>query len=199
MTVYRFKIRFEEYDDVVREIDILSTQSFADFHYCILQSILFAADEGASFYMSNDRWVKGQEIALEPRPARKGETVLLMQDSILKDFINDPHQKIYYLFDYTAQWTFHVELFRILPSVDHGTKYPVCVKSIGDPPKQKAPVPLPKGVKEEEEEEVEADLGSDAKDEPEAEVAIFDESETTDLNLEQFGDEEEKEISPDEP
>ena len=32
MAIYRFKISFEDFDDVVREIDIKTTQTFEDLH-----------------------------------------------------------------------------------------------------------------------------------------------------------------------
>ncbi len=146
MTVYKFKVSFEDYDDVVREIDILSDQSFMDLHHCILRSVKFVADAGASFFMSNDRWVKGHEIALDKPLKPNGEQVTRMQDALLRDYIIDPHQKIFYLFDFVAQWNFHVELVRILPSSDLSVQYPVCMKSTGVPPKQKTDPPVPKGV-----------------------------------------------------
>ena len=32
MAIYRFKLSFEDYDEVVREIDIKTTQTFEDLH-----------------------------------------------------------------------------------------------------------------------------------------------------------------------
>ncbi len=211
MSVYRFKISFEEHDDVSREIEVLSEQTFENLHFGILEAIRFTADQGASFFMSNDRWSKEQEIALDHVPGKTSESAVLMKEAVLRDYINDPHQKIYYLFDYAAQWTFHVELVRILASADSAYRYPVCVKSTGDAPRQKAAPPQPKGAKDEEpaaDEEAllpdeEDDLsGSDADDSPEA---YYDESDTDDMNMETFGegegegDEEEKEFNPDGP
>jgi len=216
MSVYRFKISFEEHDDVSREIEVLSEQTFENLHYGILESIRFIPDQGASFFMSNDRWSKEQEIALDHVPGKTSESAVLMKEAVLRDYINDPHQKIYYLFDYAAQWTFHVELIRILAAADSAYRYPVCVKSTGDAPKQKAAPPQPKGVKDEEpagdeetlladeealladEEDNLSDSGSD-----ESTDAYYDESDTDDMNVETFGegegDEEEKEFNPDGP
>ena len=65
MAVYKFKVSFDDYDDISRVIEIKSTQTFLDFHKSILASIGFDQKHMASFYMSNDAWKKGQEITLE--------------------------------------------------------------------------------------------------------------------------------------
>jgi len=142
MSVYRFKVTFEDYEDVSREIDIRSTQSFVDLHYAIQEAIGFDASQPASFYMSNDNWIKDREISLEQRPPHNGEENVLMKDAVLGKWIADPHQKIYYVFDYNTQWTFYIELHRIFAADDTRKKYPVCVKVNGEAPKQKI-VPLP--------------------------------------------------------
>ena len=67
-----------------------------------------------------------------------------MKDSLIKDHINDPHQKMMYIFDYEANWSFFVELSKIIPAADEKRLYPVCVKSAGDAPKQYKPAPVGK-------------------------------------------------------
>lgn len=146
MAIYRFRISFEEFDDTYRDIEIKSVQSFEHLHLAIQEAIGFDASKPASFFMSNDLWKKGQEIVLNKTSENHSPDKLLMKDAILCDFIADPHQKIYYVFDAPSQWTFFIELFKILPDSAPGKKYPVCVKSHGEAPKQYATVELPKGV-----------------------------------------------------
>jgi hypothetical protein len=145
MAIYRFRVSFEEYDDIHRDIEIKSTQNFEQFHYAIQEAIGFDASKPASFFMSNDNWKKGQELTTSfsdnSTPGAR-----LMKDSRLCDFIADPHQKIYYAFDTPSQWTFFIELFKILPDSETNKKYPVCVKIHGDAPKQYVVVEAPKGV-----------------------------------------------------
>jgi hypothetical protein len=152
MGVYRFKITFEDHEDISREIEIKSTQTFEDLHHAIQQAIGFDDLQPASFYMSNDHWIKGQEISLNQRPPHKGEHCILMKDALLSNWINDPHQKIYYVSDYDAMWTFHIELYRIFPHVDPAKTYPACVKMSGDAPKQRGTIiPVKENVDAEEE------------------------------------------------
>jgi hypothetical protein len=153
MAVYKFRVTFEEHDEVSRDIEIKATQTFEDFHFAILRSVGFDNKEMASFYMSDDNWKKGKEIALAD--LSDGEKkVAMMKDSRLRDFIADPHQKIYYVYDFMAMWTFHVELVKIIVSEEAGADYPRCVKISGDAPKQfgiaPEPVPVPEGFIEEE-------------------------------------------------
>ncbi len=144
MAVYRFRISFEEHDEVYRDIEIRSVQNFEQFHLAIQQAIGFDASKSASFFMSNDLWKKGQEIIFSLENHSQGKT--LMKNSRLCDFIADPHQKIYYVFDQPSQWTFFIELIKILPDGDPGKAYPVCVKVNGEAPKQYLKIEPPKGV-----------------------------------------------------
>jgi hypothetical protein len=145
MAVYRFRISFEEFDDIHRDIEIRSNQNFELFHRAIQESIGFDASKPASFYMSNDYWKKGQEMYFDPSNAQPNGK-LLMKDARLSDYIADPHQKIYYAFDQPSHWTFFIELFKILPDGDPGKNYPTCVKVHGDAPKQYLKLEAPKEI-----------------------------------------------------
>ncbi|MFN8153255.1 MAG: hypothetical protein U0Y08_03070 [Bacteroidia bacterium] len=150
--VYRFRVTFEDYDEVHRDIEIKSIQTFLELHQTIQSSIGFDNQKPASFFMSNDNWVKGQEISLGEKLDKDGNKTHLMESSRLCDYIADPHQKILYLSDYDANWSFMIELVKIIPQGDALRNYPVCVKSIGDAPKQYVVVPAPKAIAAEDDE-----------------------------------------------
>lgn len=150
--VYRFRVTFEDYDEVHRDIEIKSTQTFLEMHQTIQSSIGFDNQKPASFFMSNDNWMKGQEISLSDKKDKDGHSTKLMENSRLCDFIADPHQKILYLSDYEANWNFMIELVKIIPQGDATRTYPVCVKSIGDAPKQYLVIPAPKTIAAEDDE-----------------------------------------------
>lgn len=185
MGVYRFKISFEEHEDISREIEIKSSQTFEDLHFAIQAAIGFDALQPASFYMSNDHWMKGQEISLDVRPARNGEKNVLMKDAVLLDWIVDPHQKIYYEFDYTSSWSFFIELTRIFPLEDERKKYPVCVKIAGEAPKQRAVIIPVKADDLGLEEAILADDYIDEEEETEdGELTVVDEDEADEITEE---------------
>ena len=150
-SVYRFRITFEDYD-VSRDIEIKSTQTFEDFHLIIQSSINFDASKPASFFISTDHWIRGQEISSEEKTDKAGNKILLLKEARLANFIADPHQKIYYQFDNDTSWTFLIELVKILPQADGIRHYPVCVKTSGDAPKQYKITSPPKNVLAEDDE-----------------------------------------------
>lgn len=128
---YRFKVWFEEDEDLNRTIDIQPSATFLDFHNIILDSIGFNKKEPSSFYLSEDNWRKGKEITLEDKQGGK----LLMEKTIIKDMVNDPHQKFLYITDFKEQWTLCIELQSIQNDIK-GVKYPIVAKSNGKAPKQ---------------------------------------------------------------
>lgn len=136
MAVYRFKISFEDFEDVYREIDVTSDQSFAQLYATILSSIGFEDHGTASFYMSNDSWKKGTEISNKEGKMRDGKPVALMTKAIFKNYIADPHQKIYFLIESESVWAFHIELIKILATADTKLTYPFVKKVVGEAPKQ---------------------------------------------------------------
>jgi hypothetical protein len=141
MAVYKFRVSFEDYDDIVREIEVRSNQSFADFHRAIHQAIGFDGNAPSSFYMSNDYWHKGKEITLR-KEQQKNEKIALMEDALLKNFIVDPHQKIYYIFNFDKPWSFQIQLVKIAINEDPKATYPQMVKAIGEAPKQFGNIPI---------------------------------------------------------
>ncbi|MEW6467374.1 MAG: hypothetical protein AB1458_00530 [Bacteroidota bacterium] len=138
MAIYRFRVSFEEQEDVYREIDIKSTQTFEDLHNVIQVAINFDNSKDASFFLSDDLWRKGEEIVLRD-DKRKGRK--LMSKSKLAVFIEDPHQKFIYVFDYEKEWTLYAELIKILDE-EKGVTYPKCTRSVGNAPRQ-YPVVVP--------------------------------------------------------
>ncbi len=145
--IYRFKVWFEEEEEVYRVIDIHPASSFLDFHNAILDSIGFKKDMPSAFYVSDDNWRKGKEISLTD-PSK-----LKMSDVKLRDCINDPHQKFVYISDFIEQWTFCIELQNINNDAE-GVKYPHVFKTVGKAPKQQEGLSRFKTVDENEFDEI---------------------------------------------
>ncbi len=142
MAVYRFKISFEDHEDVYREIEIKSTQNFEDFHNTIVQSIGFDNQHESSFFISDDYWRKGEEVVLHLKEAdnkaKKQDTGAAkkeMNKCKMASLIDDPHQKFIFVYDPKTAWSFLVELMKIVPD-DAKASYPRVVKTVGESPKQ---------------------------------------------------------------
>lgn len=136
MAIYRFRITFEDYDDVIREIDMLSKHTFLDFHQAIHQATGYNPALSSSFYVSNDQWKKGEEIAYLPSERKLNNDIKLMEDSKLSKYVNDPHQKFYYTYNFERPFDFHVQLIKILKEEEE-KEYPILFRSMG-----KAPLPF---------------------------------------------------------
>jgi|LauGreDrversion4_2_1035121.scaffolds.fasta_scaffold01752_6 hypothetical protein len=143
MAIYRFKVSFEDYDDVTREIDIKSNQTFEELHRAIHASTGYPVAASSSFYVSNDFWIKGEEIAFLPNPRKVERGVALMENTKLSKFIDDPHQKFYYTYNFDRPFDFHVELMKIMLEEDEQKIYPCLFKSSGQAPKIPGSVVLP--------------------------------------------------------
>ncbi|WP_428329115.1 IS1096 element passenger TnpR family protein [Mucilaginibacter sp.] len=143
MALYRFRITFEDYDDVTREIDVKSNQTFEDLHRAIHQSTGYNSEYPSSFYISNDQWTKGEEITYMANQKRIDRKVPLMDKVKLLSYIDDPHQKFYYTFNFDRPFDFHVELMKIILEDTPGVVYPAVIKSVGEAPKQFGNVVMP--------------------------------------------------------
>lgn len=136
MALYRFRVTFEDYDDVSRDIDVKSNQTFEDLHRAIHKSTGYNPEYPSSFYISNDQWMKGEEITFMPNQKRTDRKIPLMDKVKLSSFIDDPHQKFYYTFNFDRPFDFHVELMKIILDDAPGVTYPAVVRSVGEAPKQ---------------------------------------------------------------
>lgn len=134
MALYRFKICFEEDEEVVRVIEIRSNQTIEDLHFAILKSIDFDTQHNALLYISDDYWKKHEKYIF--LPAAGMEEVTMFSSTRLSALINDPHQKLLYIYDLSEQWTFMVELIGITIKEDPKRDYPFLARSESKAPKQ---------------------------------------------------------------
>jgi hypothetical protein len=152
MAVYKFKLFIEDNEDIYREIEILSGQTFEDFHTIIQDAYKFDKKHAAAFFVSDDYWRKDQEITLreEDLPLEEEEVRTgvapkkLMAKTKIAKYIESPRQRFIYVFDPEVKWTFCIELMKILPDNPKGS-YPAIVKTIGNPPKQYKQTQMAKG------------------------------------------------------
>ena len=137
MAILRFRIYWEDDDSIYRDVVIKHTQNFADLHLCILKSFEFDNKHKATFYRSNDNWLRGREISLE-KYADKAYKVdpLIMTEVTMGSEIKDPNQKFVYVYDFNKFWTFMVELINVDKEENKKLTYPVCIRTEGIAPSQ---------------------------------------------------------------
>ena len=121
--IYRFRaiLDHENKEDIFRDIEIRKTDTFEDLHNVLTQSFGFDGSEMASFYVSNDDWHQGQEIALFDMG--QNEDIRMMNETIIEDVLDEDNTKLIYIYDFLNMWTFFVELAEIVEEAE-STDYP---------------------------------------------------------------------------
>ncbi len=122
--IYRFRVILDNdtEDDVFRDLEIREGDTMEDLHNIITQSFGFDGMEMASFYISDEQWNQGEEIAMMDM-SEAGHQVKMMSTTIIKDIVHEASTRLIYLYDFMNMWTFYVELGEIVEVVQ-GTDYP---------------------------------------------------------------------------
>lgn len=136
MAVLKFRIYLEEDDAVYRDIIVKHTQYFQDLHVAILKSFEFDSKHQATFFRSNDAWQRGREISFERYDKTYQVEPLIMADVTIGSEIRDTNQKFVYIYDFTKNWTFLVELINVSKEENSKTVFPSLTRSEGIGPQQ---------------------------------------------------------------
>src|SRR5882724_2521931 len=136
MAILKFRVYFEEDDSIYRDVAIRHTQSFLQLHQVILKAYEFDSKHQATFYRSNDNWQRGREISLEKYDKPYKVEPLLMESTTIGSEIRDPNQKFVYVYDFTRNWGFLVELINVSKEENTKLDYPVMLKAEGIAPSQ---------------------------------------------------------------
>jgi hypothetical protein len=136
MAILKFRIYLEEDDSVYRDVVIRHTQSFYELHETILKAFEFDNKHQATFYRSNDNWQRGREITLDKYEKPYKAPPLLMKDTTIGSEIKDPNQKFIYVYDFTKNWAFLVELINVSKEENPKITYPSMIRKEGIGPSQ---------------------------------------------------------------
>ena len=132
--IYRFRIILDTQEDVFRDIEIESDATLEDFHNAITQSFGFGGQEMASFYLSNELWEQGEEIALFDMSDGQ-EEIRVMIETLIEDVVEEEQTKLIYVYDFLNMWTFLVELADIAEH-ESDRSYPNLMFSHGEIPEE---------------------------------------------------------------
>ncbi len=130
--IYRFRIILDTQEDVFRDIEIEAENTLEELHNAITQAFGFAGQEMASFYVSNELWEQGEEIALFDM-SEGAESLRVMNETSIDDVTNKENTRLIYVYDFLSMWTFLVELADIAEPED-GQSYPNLMFAHGDIP-----------------------------------------------------------------
>lgn len=132
--VYKFRIISDEVEDFKREIEIDSDATFIELHNAILESVGYPDDQMTSFFICNEKWIKEVEITREDMGGMSEEENYIMEETVIGDLVEEPKQKLMYLFDPLGDRAFYLELNKIEYHKDIDAA--VCTRSVGEAPAQ---------------------------------------------------------------
>jgi hypothetical protein len=122
--IFRFRVILDNdtEEDVFRDLEIRETDTMEDLHNIITQSFGFDGMEMASFYISDEDWNQGEEIAMFDM-SEANNRVKVMSTTTIKDVVHEASPKLIYVYDFLNMWTFYVELAEIVEEAQD-TDYP---------------------------------------------------------------------------
>jgi hypothetical protein len=173
MKTFVFSVKSPKVEDFEIIIEILANQTFEDFFNSLKQAIGFNDNELSSFYLCNSVWKPLKEIVLiDMGQENNDEDKALIMSKTKINIIEDPHQKLLFVYDYLKNHEFNIELIKIKDS-EPTIKYPHIVKKIGKYMETITP-PIPSSILINE--QIAEETPDDDEDENEEMIEVIDES-----------------------
>ena len=126
---YKIRAILDVKNDVIRDVEIHNSENLETLHLEIANAFGFNGQEMASFYRTDNEWNQGEEI-----PFFDMGGGLSMQSCILKDTLKSQGEKLIYVYDFMALWTFFIEVSEI--SSTDKKEIPKIVFAFGDAPEE---------------------------------------------------------------
>ena len=136
MAILKFRAYFQEDESIYRDIAIKHTSSFFELHSAILIAYEFDNKHAATFYRSNDEWLKGREISIKKYDKPYKVEPLIMAETAISTEVKDTNQRFIYEYDFDRGWSFAIELISVEKTEGEKVYYPLCVRSEGVAPPQ---------------------------------------------------------------
>ncbi|MFK5891057.1 MAG: hypothetical protein QM486_10040 [Flavobacteriaceae bacterium] len=131
--IYKVRVIADLEEDVARDIAIRSSANLEDLHNTITNAFGFGGSEMASFYKADNEWNQGDEIPLYDISEEPTSDTTTMKDFALKDLFVEQEDKLIYVYDFFAMWTFLVELIEI-KTYNNEQDLPKVLYSLGNLP-----------------------------------------------------------------
>ena len=133
--VYKFRIISNESEEFVRDIEVLDSNTFMDFHLAIQKELEYDPGYMTSFFLSNESWEKQMEFTIMDMAGNGRTDLCTMEGSILGEFLKEPKQRLIYVFDQFSERALFIELEEI-KEANPDMEYPSVTWSNGFPPEQ---------------------------------------------------------------
>lgn len=115
---YRIRIILDVKNDVIRDLIVTESINLEELHFTIAKAFGFKGQEMASFYQTDNNWEQGDEIPLFDM-SENGDS-LTMPNFLISDIFKNVGDKLIYVYDFMAMWSFFVELSEIINTKEDG-------------------------------------------------------------------------------
>jgi len=112
--VFKFRIISDKIENFVLHIDADAKNTFFEFHETIQDVCKYDPSQLATFYLADEEWDKGFEIAMFDSYSPKKKNTLTMKNTILGDYLKEKEDKLIYIFDVLNQKSLYIELNEII-------------------------------------------------------------------------------------
>ena len=138
MAILKFRISWEEDDAIYRDVMVKHSQHFTDLHHIILKAFEFDEKHDATFFRSNEKWLRGREISKAVYEKNYVVPPLLMDEVLIGSEILNTNQQFVYLYDFAKSWTFLIQLIQVIKNADADMElnYPMVSRIEGVGPMQ---------------------------------------------------------------
>ncbi len=141
MAGLKFRVLLDSQDktEVFRDILIADNDNLESLYRAIVDAYQFSQDQMASFYVSNDQWDKGHEIALFDMSFGDDEQRIpdVMSTTTVEEFIEAKDQKFILVHDFMRMWIFLLEL---IDYQEETPERPTVKLSVGNAPAEDSKV-----------------------------------------------------------
>lgn len=129
MSILRLGVYVEELEDVYREIALKDTQTFVEFHEAIVKSFQLKKKVASSFFVSNNRWQKLNEITLGYSSVF--DKAINGAEVSIGSVLPSTTKYLVYFNEEISGYTILVQLEGITDKEEKGKTYPAVVASNG--------------------------------------------------------------------
>ena len=125
------KVHLEHKQDIIRDIEIESSNNLEQLHHAIINAFELDKDELASFYITNEKFELIKEIPLYIFD-EKESNMLSMNDVLISSILPNKGSQLLYVYDFLKMWRFLIIFYQ---ESNNKLTEAKCINSIGDLPK----------------------------------------------------------------
>lgn len=134
MPLLKFNLKWDEDINVERDIEILSSQTFHDFHEIIKKSFVFPPKMEAMLHVSDTTWRLGQAVSSVVEKNIRGAESLSMKKTPIGALLAEQNQKFVYKCEHKKKWGLHIELISMNADPAEISVFPRCIREEGVSP-----------------------------------------------------------------